>query len=591
MSDFAVWAPSAEMVNLLLNIKADLRETCEEAFRLRMNKAERGWWRLSVPLVTPGTDYAFSIDGGDPLPDPRSAWQPYGVHGPSRVVDHSTFAWTDQDWQPPALSTGVVYELHVGTFTPVGTFESAVEKLDHLVELGITHVELMPVGEFPGSRGWGYDCVDVFAPHHAYGGPEGLKRFVDGCHARGLATILDVVYNHLGPDGNYLSQFGPYFTERYNTPWGEAVNLDGPGSIEVRRFLCDNARMWLRDYHFDGLRLDAIHAIYDASAIHFLEQLHSEVEQLESETGRRYELIAENDLNDPRVVTPVEAGGYGLDAQWNDDFHHALHTELTGEHQGYYADFTKLEDVAKALKDVYVYDGRESGYRQRIQGRRVRGLSAHRFVGFLQNHDQVGNRAQGERSSQILSVRQLKVGAALVLCAPFVPMLFQGEEFGSSSPFLYFTDHSDPEIATAVSEGRRREFASFQSSHAEVPDPQASCSFEMSKLNWSELSHPPHDELLRWYKNLISMRRSNPALLDGSLDDVSVEFNEAARWLVLYRGPVAVVCNLAGQSLSVTLAFSGTALIASDPNFTVRDNLVELPGESIAILENATLEK
>ncbi len=542
MSHFRVWAPGAQSLHLSIGGEV-----------LPMKNGERGWWHLSVSLDERETDYTYSIDGGRPLPDPRSPWQPNGVHGVSRTVDHSAFAWSDQRWQPPPLSAGIIYELHIGTFTPEGTFESAIEKLEHLARLGVTHVELMPVAEFPGIRGWGYDGVDLFAPHHGYGGPLGLKRLVDACHSRGLAVILDVVHNHLGPDGNYLSQFGPYFNSTYHTPWGPALNMDGAGSIEVRRFLCDNALMWLRDYHFDGLRLDAVHAIFDSSALHFLEQLANEVKELESEIGRRFDLIAENDLNDPRVVTAVEAGGYGFAAQWNDDFHHALHAVLTGESEGYYADFGKLAQLAKALTSVYVYDGCESAYRQRIQGRRAQGLSAHRFIGFLQNHDQVGNRAKGERTGHLLSIRQLKIGAALVLCSPFVPMLFQGEEFGASSPFLYFTDHSDRELGANVSAGRRREFAHFGWKPEDIADPQEPSSFESSKPDWSEIQLHPHDELLRWYRVLIALRQSCPALRSGLLDRLTVEFNETDRWLMVHRGPVTVLCNFSEQRLSVAL--------------------------------------
>ena len=351
MTDFRVWAPAARTVHLLLEPRPDLGPGGK---RFPLEPGERGWWRLNAPQVDAGTDYAFSINDGKALPDPRSPWQPYGVHGPSRTVDHSSFQWSDQRWQPPPLSSAILYEMHVGTFTAAGTFESCIGRLEHLVRLGVTHVELMPVAEYPGDRGWGYDGVDLFAPHHAYGGPEGLKRFVDACHASGLAVLLDVVYNHLGPDGNYLGQFGPYFTEHYHTPWGGAINLDGASSIEVRRFFCDNARMWLRDYHFDGLRLDAIHAMFDSSAIHFLEQLGLVVEALERETGRRYELIAENDLNDPRVVISREAGGYGLTAAWNDDFHHALHAVLTGEKArllfGFWKARRSCEGVERSLR-------------------------------------------------------------------------------------------------------------------------------------------------------------------------------------------------------------------------------------------------
>jgi maltooligosyltrehalose trehalohydrolase len=581
VSDFKVWAPGAQKVNLVLDSGSDL--SAFSSNRLQLNRSKGGWWDLSLPGEDE-RDYAFSIDGGELLPDPRSAWQPYGIHGPSRTFDHSKFVWHDRRWQPPPLPSAILYELHIGTFTQEGTFESAIPKLEHLVRLGITHVELMPVVEFPGTRGWGYDGVDLFAPHHGYGGPEGLKRFVDACHSKGLAVLLDVVYNHLGPDGNYLGCFGPYFTEKYSTPWGKAVNLDGPGSKEVRRFFCDNARMWLRDYHFDGLRLDAVDAIYDSSAIHFLEQLAAEIEELGIETGRHFDLIAENDLNDPRVVISVEAGGYGFDAQWNDDFHHALHTVLTGERLGYYSDFGKIEDLATALRKVYVYGGRESKYRQRIQGRPVLGLPAHRFVGFLQNHDQVGNRAKGERSSHLLNTRLLKIGAALILCSPFLPLLFQGEEYGASTPFLYFTDHGDPELAAAVSKGRREEFASFGSKSDDIPDPQQESSFTSSKLDWNELEQPPHGELLDWHRSLISLRRSTAALQEGSFDHLSVEFSESDSWLSLYRQSVAVICNFSPLHRTIPVRLSGRPVLSSNPTFTLTEQVVELPGESVLML-------
>ena len=588
MTEFQVWAPFAQTVELVLNPGPDLKTPRAEAQRLFLEKAKEekgGWWRVSAPHVTLGTDYAYSIDGGKLFPDPRSPWQPFGVHGPSRTLDLFNFAWSDQRWHPPPLSAAILHELHIGTFTPEGTFDSAIGRLKHLVQLGVTHVELMPVAEFSGDRGWGYDGVDLFAPHHAYGGPDGLNRFVDACHSNGLAVVMDVVYNHLGPAGNYLSDFGPYFTDHYQTPWGKAVNLDGPGSTEVRRFFCDNARMWLRDYHVDALRLDAVHAIFDSSAIHFLEQLATEIEELESETGRHLNLIAENDLNDPRVVISRTAGGYGIDAQWNDDFHHALHTILTGERLGYYSDFGKLADLAKALTRVYVYDGRQSGYRQRIHGRPVHHLSAHRFVGFLQNHDQVGNRAKSDRASHLMSLRQLKVGAALVLCGPFLPMLFQGEEFGASSPFLYFTDHHEPELAAAVSEGRRTDFASFGWKPEEIPDPQDRRTFESSKLNWNEIHREPHQEVLGWYRGLILLRRNTPALQNGDLDRLDVEFSESDSWLILYRQSVAVICNFAGRRQSIPLRFSGRPLLASDPQFTIHDNAADMPGECVLILD------
>ena len=379
-----------------------------------------------------------------------------------------------------------IYELHVGTFSPEGTFDGAAARLDHLVDLGVDVVELLPVAQFPGRHGWGYDGVDLYAPHDPYGGPDGLKRLVDACHARGLAVVIDVVYNHLGPAGNYLAEFGPYFTDRYTTPWGTAVNLDGPDSDPVRDFVVGNALMWVRDYHADGLRLDAIHAIVDTSAVHILEELRAQVEALAAELGRQVFLIAESDLNDPKIVHRPELGGYGIDAQWSDDFHHALHAVLTGERTGYYADFGSLDHLAKSLRQAYVYDGGYSPHRRRRHGRSPAGLPPTRFLGYLQNHDQVGNRATGERSSMLLSTGLLKVAAAIVLLGPFVPMLFQGEEWAASTPFLYFTDHDDPELGEAVSEGRRREFAAFGWSPEQVPDPQAPETFEASVLRWDE---------------------------------------------------------------------------------------------------------
>ena len=444
----------------------------------------------------------------------------------------------------------------------------------------------MPVHEFSGSRGWGYDGVDLYAPHHGYGGPHGLKSLIDACHTRGLAVILDVVYNHLGPAGNYLSRFGPYFTDRYVTPWGPAVNLDGPDSHEVRRFFCDNALMWLRDYHVDGLRIDAIHALVDTSAVHFLEQLAAEVDILEAQLGRHLVLIAESDLNAPRVVQPPEGGGYGIDAQWNDDFHHALHTVLTGERDGYYTDFGSFADLAKALERAFVYDGRYSAFRRRPHGRPLTGLSGHRFLGYLQNHDQIGNRAMGERSSHLLSTGSLKIAAAVVLTSPFIPLLFQGEEWGASSPFQYFTAHDDTTLGQAVTSGRWREFAAFGWHPHEVPDPQARDTFERSMLNWDELTREPHAGLLDWHRRLIRLRREMLVLSDGRLDNVRVRFDEAARWLVVEGGPVAVVCNLSDRAQCVPVSVSrvNQVLLTSDPAIQITAGGVHLPPDAVALL-------
>lgn len=571
-----VWAPEAR------EVKLDIASE-----RVAMTRADGGWWFADTPLAVPGVDYAFVLDGAEPpIPDPRSQYQPHGVHGRSRIVDHSAFHWSDKQWNAPALGSAIVYELHVGTFTPAGTFDAAIDRLRHLVELGVTHVELMPVAEFSGDRGWGYDGVDLFAPHHAYGGPAALKQLVDACHERGLAVLLDVVYNHFGPSGNYLSRFGPYLTHRHSTPWGDAVNFDGRGSDEVRRFFCDSALMWLRDYHFDGLRIDAVHAIIDTSALHFLEQLAGEVVALERELRRRLVLVTESDLNDPRFVRRVEIGGYGIDAQWSDDFHHALHTVLTGERAGYYADFGTLADLATALRQAWVYDGRYSNYRGRRHGRPPTGLSGHKFLGYAQTHDQIGNRAKGDRSSHLMSGGRLKIAAALVLTSPFIPMLFQGEEWGASTPFLYFTGHDEPELARAVSEGRRREFAAFGWNPDDIPDPQAPETFMRSKLEWSELAREPHRAILEWHRDLILLRAQMPELRDGRLDLTDVRFDEDARWLMVTRGRLTVACNLASAAQSVPLPASAPLRLAmaSDPRITIQDSAIDLPPDSVAIL-------
>jgi maltooligosyltrehalose trehalohydrolase len=575
MISFRVWAPNAKQVNV--KIDSDL---------FGMTAGESGWWFTEISLAGAGVDYTFILDGGEPLPDPRSPWQPNGIHGPSRTVDHAAFSWTDQRWQAKPLSSAIVYELHIGTFTPQGTFIAAIDKLDYLVDLGITHIELMPVAEFSGNRGWGYDGVDLYAPHHAYGEPHDLKRLVDACHARGLVVILDVVYNHLGPAGNYLARFGSYFTQRYATPWGQAVNFDGPDSDEVRRFFCDNALMWLRDYHFDGLRIDAVHAILDTSAVHFLEQLACEVAELQAQTGRRLALIAESNLNDPRIIRPREIGGYGVHAQCSDDFHHALHCVLTGERAGYYRDFGWLADLAKALQRVFVYDGRYSAFRGRRHGRPPSGLSGHSFLGYLQTHDQTGNRAKGERSSHLMNVGRLKIAAALVLTAPFIPMLFQGEEWGATSPFFYFTDHQDPELGRNVTEGRRREFVAFGWNPEEIPDPQAVETFERSKLNWSERDKEPHAGLLAWHRRLIELRQEIPALSDGRLEEVRASFDETAKWFVVKRSPVVVACNLnqVMQRVPAGLAPGSRLLLTSEDKIHLSQDAVELPSDSVAIL-------
>lgn len=539
---FEVWAPHAERVELILRGETLAMES------------EGGGWFAREASAGHGDEYGYSLNGDDPLPDPRSPWQPRGPHELSRFVDHDRFTWRDGAWRGIPLGSAIVYELHVGTFTERGTFDSAIERLPHLVELGVSAVELLPVAEFSGEHGWGYDGVDLFAPHHAYGGPDGLKRLVDACHGHGLAVIMDVVYNHLGPAGNYLGRFGPYFTDRYATPWGQAVNLDGPGSAAVRAFFVENALMWLDDYHCDGLRIDAVHAILDSSATHILEEIAVNVERLENHLGRHLFLIAESDLNDPRVIQRRELGGYGIDAQWSDDFHHALHAVVTGETNGYYADFGSMAHLALALEEVFVYAGRFSAYRDRVHGRSPAGIAGSRFLGYIQNHDQVGNRATGDRLSALVPPDLVKVAAALVLTAPFVPMLFQGEEWGASTPFLYFTSHPDEELGRAVSEGRKREFEAFGWDPDSIPDPQDPATFRRSKLRWDELERSPHRELLEWYRDLIALRKRIPDLSDGDLDPVVTFYDEAQRSLVVQRGTITIACNFSGSPAEIPAA-------------------------------------
>jgi maltooligosyltrehalose trehalohydrolase len=441
------------------------------------------------------------------------------------------------------------------------------------------------VNEFSGEHGWGYDGVNLFAPHHAYGTPEQLKRLVNECHKQRLAVLLDVVYNHFGPVGNHLGKFAPYFTKKYSSPWGEAVNFDGAGSHEVRRFFCDNALMWLRDYHFDGLRLDAVHAIIDMSAEPFLAQLRREVGQLATKPGHHPVLIPESDLNDPRLLWPPEKGGVGLDAQWSDDFHHALHTVLTEERDGYYKDFGSLADLAKALKNAFVYDGQFSHHRCRSHGRPPEGLSGHHFLGYLQNHDQIGNRAKGDRSSRFMSLGRLKIGAALVITSPFIPMLFQGEEWGATTPFQYFTSHQDPKLGDAVRQGRRREFAAFGWDPDEIPDPQARETFERSKLNWAELTVGEHADLLNWHIQLIRLRQSEPVLGDGRLDRLAIQFDEKARWFVLERESIGVFVNLANRPQNFPFSGARHLLLGSVPGIMLEQGGITLPAEAVAILK------
>lgn len=492
---FRVWAPEARNVKLLI----------KESYQKALEKEEKGYWSGIAQPAGPGTRYKFELDGKE-FPDPASRSQPEGVHSWSEVVTDET-EWKDKDWKGRQLGDMIIYELHIGTFTPEGTFEAVLDRLDHLEELGINTIEIMPISQFPGSRNWGYDGVYPFAVQNSYGGVQGLRTLVDGCHSRGFSVILDVVYNHMGPEGNYLAQFGPYFTEKYHTPWGSALNFDDAYSDSVRSFFLQNALMWLKDCHLDGLRLDAVHEIIDRSANHFLKELSLEVDHLEQETGRRYVLIAESDLNDTKLIRDYSEGGFGLEGQWVDDFHHALHTLLTGETSGYYSDYGNLAQLARAYKQGFVYDGRFSEFRKKTVGNSPDGISPSSFVVCIQNHDQVGNRVLGDRLSSLISFEKRKLAAGVVLSAGFVPMLFMGEEYGEDNPFQYFISHGDPALVRAVQEGRRKEFKYFhQAEEDEFPDPQATETFTRSKLRWNFDHDKEKRMLFDFYKEMISLR-------------------------------------------------------------------------------------
>ncbi|MDT5053081.1 MAG: maltooligosyltrehalose trehalohydrolase [Mycobacterium sp.] len=574
MAEFAVWAPRPQMVRL------DVDGTLYP-----MDRSDDGWWRTHVPdsAVRPDALYGFALDD-DPtvLPDPRSPRQPEGVHERSQLWRPAVDPWTDGDWQGRSIEGRVIYELHVGTFTPGGTFDSAIEKLDHLVDLGVDFIELMPVNAFGGTHGWGYDGVGWYAVHEPYGGPDGLVRFVDACHRRGLGVLIDAVFNHLGPSGNYLPRFGPYLSSGSN-PWGESLNICGAGADEVRRYILDCALRWMRDFHADGLRLDAVHALVDTTAIHIFEELSAETDALSQELGRPLSLIAESDLNDPRLITPRDRGGLGMTAQWDDDIHHAIHAAVSGERQGYYADFGSLETLAQTMKRGYFHAGTYSSFRHRRHGRPLdtATIPATRLLAYTLTHDQVGNRAVGDRPSQNLSFGQLAVKAALVLGSPYTAMLFMGEEWGSSSPFQFFSSHPEPELAMATAEGRKREFAEHGWDADEIPDPQDPATFERSKLNWDEIDDAEHGRLRRVYQQLIALRHNEPDLADPWLDHLRVDYDEAQRWIVMHRGSLAVVCNLGTEAVDVPVA--GEVVLAwGEPEADLKTSRLE--GHSFAIL-------
>ncbi len=578
MTEFRVWAPKPERVRL--DIDGGVRA---------MRRSDDGWWHASVEAA-PDARYGYLLDD-DPavLPDPRSARQPDGVHARSQLWDPTGATWTDADWAGRPLQDAagaVIYELHVGTFTATGTFDAAVEKLDYLVDLGIDFVELMPVNSFSGTHGWGYDGVLWYSVHEPYGGPDGLVRFVDACHARGLGVLIDAVFNHFGPSGNYLPRFGPYLSSGSN-PWGEGINIADADSDEVRRYIIECALRWMRDFHADGLRLDAVHALVDTTAVHILEELATETDWLSRQLERPLSLIAESDLNDPRLITPRADGGYGVTAQWDDDIHHAIHTAVSGERQGYYADFgahsRSMATLAHTLRHGFFHAGTYSSFRRRRHGRPLdtARIPATRLLAYTCTHDQVGNRALGDRPSQNLDAGQLAVKAALVLGSPYTAMLFMGEEWGASTPFQFFSSHPEPELARATAEGRKAEFAEHGWDADEIPDPQDPQTFLRSKLSWDETGSGEHARLLALYRDLIALRRTEADLADPWLGDLIVDYDEDRRWIMMRRGRLVIACNLGVAATSVPVV--GEVVLAWDPP-NIGETATELPAHSFAIL-------
>jgi maltooligosyltrehalose trehalohydrolase len=568
---FAVWAPLPQLVRL--DVDGALHA---------MTRSDDGWWRSALD-VPADARYGFVLDD-DPkvLPDPRSPRQPDGVHERSQLWEAPAPATRGGTWSGRSVAGAVVYELHIGTFTATGTLDSAVERLDHLVDLGVDFVELMPVNAFGGTRGWGYDGVLWYAVHEPYGGPDALLRFIDACHARNLGVLIDAVFNHLGPSGNYLPKFGPYLSSGSN-PWGEGINIADADSDEVRRYIIDCALRWMGDFGADGLRLDAVHALVDTTAFHILEELGTETEALSAQLGRPLSLIAETDRNDPRLITPRDHGGYGMTAQWDDDVHHAIHTAVSGERQGYYSDFGSLATLAATLKNGYFHAGSYSSFRRRRHGRPLdtATIPGFRLLAYTSTHDQVGNRAIGDRPSAYLTPGQLAVSAALALLTPFTAMLFMGEEWGASTPFQFFSSHPEPELAEATRNGRKAEFAEHGWDADDVPDPQDPQTFERSKLDWTEVDVHGHAVLHRLYRDLVALRRSEPDLADYWLDHLTVEFDEEQRWIVLYRGTLAIACNLDPGPRTVPV--TGTVVLGWDGP-VVGAGETTLAGHSFAVL-------
>ncbi len=526
ISEFTVWAPLIQDAAVKLLSKPERL--------IPMEKDESGYWKTVVDNVPPGSLYLYSLDGEKERPDPASFFQPHGVHKPSQLVDHSTFKWQDSGWKGIRLSEMIIYELHVGAFTDGGTFEDIVPLLDGLKEIGVNAIELMPVAQFPGERNWGYDGVYPFAVQNSYGGPDGLKQFVNECHNRELAVVLDVVYNHLGPEGNYFWDYGPYFTDKYKTPWGQAINFDGPHNNGARNYFIENALYWLEVFHIDSLRLDAVHGIFDMSERHFLLELSEKVNECSEKTGRKNYLIAESDLNDSSLLRTGEEGGKGLDALWCDDFHHSLHAVITEENRGYYIDFGSIEDLEKSIKGGFVYSGQYSEYRKKKHGNSTIDIPAKRFVAFSQNHDQIGNRMDGERLAGLASFESVKLAAGTVIFSPFVPLLFMGEEYGETAPFLFFISHSDQDLIRGVREGRKEEFRSFKW-QGEPQDPQDIKTFMRSKINRDLMERGNHKVILEFYRELINLRKQIPALSNLDRECLDVRSDEKKKTVFIQR--------------------------------------------------------
>ncbi|WP_311953475.1 malto-oligosyltrehalose trehalohydrolase [Mucilaginibacter terrae] len=524
-AEVCLWAPLAKSAAVKLESKGDI---------LPLEKAAYGYWQLTTDKLLEGSHYKFMLDDKDALPDPASLSQPDGVHGASAVVNLNAFKWSDANWQNPVLQDYIIYELHTGTFSDAGTFEGIEEKLDHLVSLGINAIEIMPVAQFPGERNWGYDGVFPYAVQNSYDGAKGLQKLVDACHAKGIAVILDVVYNHLGPEGNYFNEYGPYFTDKYNTPWGKALNFDDAGSDAVRHYFIENVLMWFRDFHVDALRMDAVHAIKDFSPVHLLAEIKGRVDELSKETSKPHYLIVECDLNDVRYINPPAQGGYGMDSQWIDEFNHALRVTAGGEKTAYYSDFEGISHLAKAYNDAYVYDGQYSPHRDKHFGSKAVDNTGEQFIVFSQNHDQVGNRMLGERSSELFSFEMQKLMAGAVLTAPFLPMLFMGEEWAEANRFMYFVSHTDPELAEAVRQGRKAEFAAFHA-QGEAPDPMTEETFNNSKLQWALPAQGKHKLMLDFYSELIALRKALPALHQLNRKQTFAQADEQQNTLILSR--------------------------------------------------------